>query len=74
MHGLNSEILRLLQIDATQSLADIAEQIGLSTTACWRRIQALEKQGIIDKRIFLLEPEKNWIKYDSICTSQSSKT
>jgi Lrp/AsnC family transcriptional regulator len=58
MDRLDSEILRLLQIDATQSVADIAEQIGLSTTPCWRRIQSLEKQGIIDKRVALLNPEK----------------
>ncbi len=58
MDRLDSEILRLLQVDATQSVADIAEQIGLSTTPCWRRIQSLEKQGIIDKRVVLLNPEK----------------
>jgi Lrp/AsnC family transcriptional regulator len=58
MDRLDCEILRLLQKDATQSVADIAEQIGLSTTPCWRRIQSLEKQGIIDKRVVLLNPEK----------------
>jgi len=58
MDKLDREILRLLQIDATQSVAGIAEQIGLSTTPCWRRIQLLEKQGIIDKRVALLNPEK----------------
>jgi Lrp/AsnC family transcriptional regulator len=58
MDKLDREILRLLQKDATQSVADIADQIGLSTTPCWRRIQSLEKQGIIDKRVVLLNPEK----------------
>lgn len=58
MDRLDCEILRLLQQDATQSVADIAEQIGLSTTPCWRRIQTLEKTGIIDKRVVLLNPEK----------------
>lgn len=58
MDKLDTEILRLLQKDATQSVADIADQIGLSTTPCWRRIQSLEKQGIIDKRVALLNPEK----------------
>ena len=58
MDRLDCEILKLLQKDATQSVADIAEQIGLSTTPCWRRIQSLEKQGIIDKRVALLNPEK----------------
>ncbi|MFQ3190514.1 MAG: Lrp/AsnC family transcriptional regulator [Paraglaciecola sp.] len=58
MDKLDHEILRLLQSDATQSVAAIAEQIGLSTTPCWRRIQSLEKQGIIDKRVALLNPKK----------------
>lgn len=58
MDRLDGEILRLLQKDATQSVADIAQQIGLSTTPCWRRIQSLEKQGIIDRRVALLNPEK----------------
>ena len=58
MDRLDREILRLLQKDATQSVSDIAQQIGLSTTTCWRRIQSLEKQGIIDKRVALLNPEK----------------
>jgi Lrp/AsnC family transcriptional regulator len=58
MDKLDTEILRLLQKDTTQSVADIAEQIGLSTTPCWRRIQSLEKKGIIDKRVALLNPEK----------------
>lgn len=55
---MDREILRLLQIDATQSVADVAQQIGLSTTPCWRRIQSLDKQGIIAKRVALLTPEK----------------
>jgi Lrp/AsnC family transcriptional regulator len=58
MDRLDCEILRLLQKDATQSVAEIAEKIGLSTTPCWRRIQSLEKQGIINKRVVLLNPEK----------------
>ena len=37
---------------------DIAERIGLSTTPCWRRIQNLEKQGVIKKRVALLDAEK----------------
>ncbi|GAC25614.1 glutamate uptake regulatory protein [Paraglaciecola mesophila KMM 241] len=40
------------------SVSDIAEQIGLSSTPCWRRIQNLEKLGIIKKRVALLDAEK----------------
>ena len=31
---------------------------GLSVTPCWRRIQRLEEQGIIRRRVALLNPEK----------------
>lgn len=58
MDRLDKEILRLLQDDATLSVNDIAECIGLSTTPCWRRIQNLEKQGVIKKRVALLDAEK----------------
>ncbi|MEI8648431.1 Lrp/AsnC family transcriptional regulator [Paraglaciecola sp. Hal342] len=58
MDRLDKEILRLLQDDATLSVNDIAEHIGLSTTPCWRRIQNLEKQGVIKKRVALLDAEK----------------
>jgi Lrp/AsnC family transcriptional regulator len=58
MDKLDREILRLLQKNATQSVAEIAEQIGLTTTPCWRRIQSMEKTGIIDNRVVLLNAEK----------------
>lgn len=54
MDKLDREILRCLQQDATQSVADIAGKIGLSTTPCWRRIQVLESKGIIEKRVALV--------------------
>lgn len=58
MDKLDTEILNLLQQDATQSVRDIAGKIGLSTTPCWRRIQTLERSGVIVKRVALLDPEK----------------
>jgi Lrp/AsnC family transcriptional regulator len=47
-------ILNLLQTDASLSTADIAEQVNLSQTPCWRRIQRLEESGYIRQRIALL--------------------
>src|SRR5690554_6229357 len=58
MDHFDIKILSLLQEDSELSLSDIAEQVGLSTTPCWRRIQALQKQGVIRKRVALLDPEK----------------
>jgi Lrp/AsnC family transcriptional regulator len=50
-------ILEILQQDALTPVADIAERIGLSTTPCWRRIQKLEAEGVIRRRVALLDPK-----------------
>jgi Lrp/AsnC family transcriptional regulator len=52
------KILAQLQRDDTLSIAQLAEGVGLSVTPCWRRIQRLEKEGIIEKRVAVLNPEK----------------
>lgn len=39
-------------------LAEISDKVGLSQTPCWKRIQKLEKNGVILKRVALLAPEK----------------
>lgn len=56
MDRLDRKILKLVQEDATASVADIAKAVGLSTTPCWRRIQKLEDEGVIRKRVALLDP------------------
>lgn len=58
MDTLDQKILNLLQEDATLSVAEIGERVGLSTTPCWRRIQNLEKAGIIQGRVTVLDAEK----------------
>ncbi len=58
MDRLDKKILRLLQEDATLAVADIAKKVGLSTTPCWRRIQKLEEEGVIKRRVALLDVEK----------------
>lgn len=55
MDKFDLAILDLLQADCTRPLADMAEQIGLGGTACWRRIQKLEQQGLITQRVALLD-------------------
>ncbi len=47
-------ILQQLQDDADIAVAPLAEQIGLSTNACWRRIKRLEEAGYIRRRVALL--------------------
>ena len=54
----DKKILKCLQTDASQPIEAIAEQIGLSRNACWRRIKALEHAGIITGRVALVDPDK----------------
>jgi len=51
----DKRILDIIQRDCTVATAAIAERIGLSTTPCWRRIQNLEKEGVIAGRVALLD-------------------
>lgn len=55
MDRLDRKILRLLQEDSTLAVADVAKKVGLSTTPCWRRIQKLEEEGVIRRRVALLD-------------------
>lgn len=55
MDKTDKRILDLLQQNCNLTTAEIAERVGLSTTPCWRRIQNLEKSGVIRKRVALLE-------------------
>jgi Lrp/AsnC family transcriptional regulator len=52
---IDLRILDALQKDANQSVSDIAKHAGVSTTPCWRRIQRLEAEGVISKRVALLD-------------------
>ena len=58
MDSIDRKILEILQEDATLPIAEIAERVGLSTTPCWRRIQNLEKAGIVGRRVALLDRER----------------
>jgi len=57
MDSIDRKIVVLLQDDASLSLAEIAHRVGLSQSPCWKRIQRLEKAGIILKRVALVSPE-----------------
>ena len=52
---LDRKILSILQSDATVSVAEIGKRVGLSTTPCWRRIQKMEEDGVIRRRVALLD-------------------
>ncbi len=51
-------LLRELQSDATQSLADLAGRTGMAQSTVWRRLQEMEAAGVIRARVALLDPAK----------------
>jgi Lrp/AsnC family transcriptional regulator len=57
MDSIDRKILAVLQDDASISVGDIAKQVNLSQTPCWRRIQKLAEAGIITKRVALVDPD-----------------
>ncbi|MHA7599209.1 Lrp/AsnC family transcriptional regulator [Alicycliphilus sp. T452] len=58
MDKIDKMILGLLQADASMPINELSERVNLSTTPCWRRIQRLEKEGYIQRRVALLSPDK----------------
>jgi len=58
MDAIDRKLLTLLQQDASQSLAELSERVGLSQTPCWKRIQKLEASGVIQRRVVLVDPDR----------------
>lgn len=55
--SIDKTLLGLLQQDSTLSLSELAEAVNLTTTPCWKRLKKLEENGVITKRVALLNPE-----------------
>lgn len=73
LDSTDRKLLRLMQLDASKSIGTLAEEIGISKSACWRRIQKMEEDGVIRQRITVLDPAKlglNLIVFISIKTNQ----
>ena len=51
------KILAILQQDASLPVAEVAARVGLSQTPCWRRIQRLRADGVIERTVSLVKPE-----------------
>jgi Lrp/AsnC family transcriptional regulator len=58
LDAIDRKILALLQEDASYSVAEIGSRVGLSSTPCWKRIQRLETEGVIEKRVALVDQDK----------------
>ena len=76
MDKKDKAILEALQQDATMTVSDLAAAIGLSKSACWRRIQNLESSGIIGARVTLLNQQAlglNLTVYAAVKTHEHTK-
>ena len=58
LDAIDTKILEILQRDASLSTADLAEQVGLSQSPCWRRIQRLREEGYIKGTVALVDCQK----------------
>ncbi len=52
---VDREILRLIAADASLSLAEIAGKVGLTPTPCWKRIRRMEQEGVIQRRVAVID-------------------
>ncbi|MEH2543597.1 Lrp/AsnC family transcriptional regulator [Bradyrhizobium sp. AZCC 2262] len=58
LDAIDRKILRVLQEDASLSVSEIGERVGLSSTPCWKRVQRLENDGIITGKVVLVDQNK----------------
>jgi Lrp/AsnC family transcriptional regulator len=58
LDAIDRRILRELQTDATLPVAELAERVGLSQTPCWKRVKRLTDEGVIARKVALLDREK----------------
>ncbi len=72
LDAVDAKILDLIQHDASLSVAEIAERVGLSSSPCWRRIKRLEDVGIIQKRVTLLDREQLGLGFEVYATVKLS--
>lgn len=50
------KLVALLQVDVHRQIAEVAEEVGLSTPACYRRIRRLREAGVIEREIAIIRP------------------
>lgn len=56
LDSMDRKILNILQEDASLSIQDLGERVGLSVNPCWRRIKRMEEAGVIERRVAIVNP------------------
>ena len=54
----DQQLLSELQRDSRLTMQELSERVGMSTSACWRRIKALENDGTISRYAVIVDPQK----------------
>ncbi|MFC6196913.1 Lrp/AsnC family transcriptional regulator [Ponticaulis profundi] len=65
---IDKKILELIQHDASLSVADIADRVGLSSSPCWRRIKRMEEQGVIQRRVTVLDRHALGLNFEVVAS------
>ena len=58
MDYIDKKIVFILQRQADLPLSEISKRVGLSQTPCWNRIKKLEEDGVIEKKVTLINKRK----------------
>ncbi|MGC9369021.1 MAG: Lrp/AsnC family transcriptional regulator [Paracoccaceae bacterium] len=66
-------LLALLERDCRLSNAELAEKVGMSTSACWRRVRAFEEAGLIERYGAVLRPEALGLSFHAIVHVQLTR-
>ena len=66
MDQTDAQIIRILQRDSRLSNAQLADQLNLSASACWRRVKALEEAGVIERYAAIVNPGAMGIAFEAI--------
>lgn len=58
LDSIDRKLLDILQQAADTPIAELAAQVGLSQTPCWRRVQRLKESGVITRNVMLVDRDK----------------
>ena len=73
MDDIDRSLLEILQQNATLSIAQMAERVGLSPTPCWKRIQKLEATGVITRRVAVVDPDRVGVGLSVLVSSEAGE-
>jgi len=65
LDAMDLRILKAMQVDAARPVSEIAQEVGLSQTPCWRRIKRLNETGAIQGIVARLDPEALGLHFTS---------